>query len=218
VELSVIKQRLVEGDAQGTADGTREALADEVSAETILKEALIAGMDDVGDLFARNEYFVPELLLSARAMSAAVDVLRPLLVSGGYEPVGKVVMGTVQGDLHDIGKKLVSMMLEGSGFEVVDLGADVAPERFVEAAEESGAQLVGLSALLTTTLPAMKETVRAMREAELAGEVRVMVGGAPVTDSFAEEIGADGYAPDAPSAAALARRLAGLSARQAGTA
>ena len=213
MDLSLVKQRLVEGDAQGTADGTREALAEQVSAETILKEALMPGMEEVGDLFARNEYFVPELLLSARAMYAAMDVLRPLLVESGYQPAGKVVMGTVQGDLHDIGKKLVSMVLEGTGFEVVDLGTNVAPERFVEAARESGAKLVGLSTLLTTTLPAMEATVRAIRQAELAGEVRVMVGGAPVTDSFSQQIGADGYAPDASSAAALARRLAGLPGR-----
>jgi 5-methyltetrahydrofolate--homocysteine methyltransferase len=212
VDLSLIKQRLVEGDAQGTAGGAREALAEKVSAESILKEALIPGMEEVGDLFARNEYFVPELL-SARAMYAAMDILRPLLVGSGYQPAGKVVMGTVQGDLHDIGKKLVSMMLEGSGFEVVDVGTNVAPERFVEAARESGAKLVGLSALLTTTLPAMEATVRAIRQAELSGEVRVMVGGAPVTDSFARQIDADGYAPDASSAVALARRLAGLGSR-----
>jgi 5-methyltetrahydrofolate--homocysteine methyltransferase len=211
VDLSTIKQRLVEGDAEGTAEGARQALAENVPAETILREALMPGMEEVGDLFARNEYFVPELLLSARAMNRAVDVLRPLLVGSGYEPAGKVVMGTVQGDLHDIGKKLVAMMLEGSGFEVVDLGTNVAPERFVEAAKESGAQLVGLSALLTTTLPAMEQTVQAIRHAELAGEVRVMVGGAPVTDAFAQQIGADGYAADASAAAALARRLAGQS-------
>ncbi len=214
MDLSTIKQRLVEGDAQGTIDGTREALAEEVSAETILREALIAGMEEVGDLFGRGEYFVPELLLSARAMSRAVDVLRPLLVGSGYEPAGKVVMGTVKGDLHDIGKRLVSMMLEGSGFEVVDLGADVAPERFVEAARESGAKLVGLSTLLTTMLPAMEATVRAIRQGGLGEKVRVMVGGAPVTESFAQQIGADGYADDASSAAALARRLVGLPARQ----
>jgi 5-methyltetrahydrofolate--homocysteine methyltransferase len=216
VDLSLIKQRLVNGDAQGTADGAREALAEQVSAETILRESLMTGMEEVGDLFACNEYFVPELLLSARAMYAALDVLRPLLVDSGYEPAGKVVMGTVQGDLHDIGKRLVSMMLEGSGFEVVDVGTNVAPERFVEAVKESGAKLVGLSALLTTTLPAMEATVRAIRQAELEGEVRVMIGGAPVTDSFAQQIGADGYAADASAATALARQLAGLPGRQAG--
>jgi 5-methyltetrahydrofolate--homocysteine methyltransferase len=214
VDLSLVKQRLVNGDAQGTADGTRDALAEEVPAETILNEALIAGMEEVGDLFARSEYFVPELLFSARAMSAALDVLRPALVGSGYEPIGKVIMGTVQGDLHDIGKRLVGVMLEGIGFEVLDLGSNVAPQRFTEAAKESGARLVGLSSLLTTTLPAMEETVRAFRKAELEGEVRVMVGGAPVTESFAQQIGADGYAPDASSAAVLARRLVGLPDRQ----
>ena len=214
MDLSLVKQRLVQGDAQGTADGTRDALAEEVPAETILNEALIAGMAEVGDLFARSEYFVPELLFSARAMSAALDVLRPALVGSGYEPIGKVIMGTVEGDLHDIGKRLVGVMLEGSGFEVLDLGSNVASQRFTEAAKESGARLVGLSSLLTTTLPAMEETVRAFRKAELEGEVRVMIGGAPVTESFAQQIGADGYAPDASSAAVLARRLVGLPARQ----
>jgi len=218
VDLSLIKRRLVEGDAEGTADGTREALAEGVPAETILKQALVPGMEEVGDLFARGECYVPELLFSGRAMSAAVDALRPQLVKGGYEPAGKVVMGTVQGDLHDIGKKLVSMMLEGCGFEVVDLGADVSPERFVEATRESGAKLVGLSTLLTTTLPAMEATVRAIGQAGLAGTVHVMVGGAPVTESYAQQVGAAGYAPDASAAAALARRLLGLPAQQSGAA
>lgn len=214
MDLSLLKQRLVKGDAQGTADGTRDALAEEVPAETILNEALIAGMEEVGDLFARGEYFVPELLFSARAMSAALDVLRPVLVGSGYEPAGKVIIGTVEGDLHDIGKRLVGVMLEGIGFEVLDLGANVSSQRFVEAARESGARLVGLSSLLTTTLPAMEETVRAFRKAELEGEVRIMIGGAPVTESFAQQIGADGYAPDASAAAVLARRLVGLPDRQ----
>ena len=214
MDLSLIRQNLIKGDAKATTDGTREALARNVPAETILRDALIPGMEEVGDLFARGEYFVPELLFSARAMSAAVDAMRPQLVKGGYEPAGKVVMGTVKGDLHDIGKRLVSMMLEGSGFEVVDLGADVAPERFVEAARESGAKLVGLSTLLTTMLPAMAATVRAIRQGGLGEKVRVMVGGAPVTESFAQQIGADGYADDASSAAALARRLVGLPSRQ----
>ncbi len=218
MDLSLIKQRLVEGDAQGTANAAREALAKKVPPDTILREALIPGMEEVGDLFARNEYFVPELLLSARAMHTALDVLRPLLVGSGYQPAGKVVMGTVQGDLHDIGKKLVAMMLEGGGFEVIDLGTNVAPERFLEVARVGGARLVGLSALLTTTLPAMEETVRAIRQAELSGQVRVMVGGAPVTDAFARQIGADGYAPDASAAVALARRLMGLPVRQSGAA
>ena len=216
MDLSLIMRGVLEGNVDETTDGVRAALADDVEAETILKEGLIPGMEKAGDLFARGEYFVPELLFAARAMSAAVEALRPQLVKGGYEPAGKVVMGTVQGDLHDIGKKLVSMMLEGCGFEVVDLGPDVPPERFVEAVKESGAKLVGLSTLLTTTLPAMETTVRALRQAKLSDAVHVMVGGAPVTDSYAQEIGADGYAPDASAAAALARRLVGLPVPQSG--
>lgn len=208
MDLTTIKQALIEGDDKQVADLTRRALDEGFSAESVLNDALIAGMGEVGELFEQGEYFVPELLLSARAMQAAMEVLRPLLTASSYEPLGKVVMGTVQGDLHDIGKKLVAMMLEGSGFEVIDLGTDVPPARFVETVEESGAQIVGLSALLTTTLPAMEATVSALREAGPV-RVKVMVGGAPVTSAFASSIGADGYAPDASSAVALARRLVG---------
>lgn len=216
MELARIKQRVVEGDANGTTAGIRDALAAQVSARSILEQALIPGMEEVGHLFSRGEYFVPELLLAARTMSAALEVLRPLLVGSNYEPAGTVVVGTVQGDLHDIGKRLVAIMLEGSGFEVVDLGSDVPPARFVEAVKKTGATLVGLSALLTTTLPAMEATVHAVHRAELADTVRIMVGGAPVTDEFARQIGADGYGPDASSAVALARRLLGLPARASG--
>ncbi len=212
MDLSVIRQRVVEGDAKGTAAAIREALAEHVSAVDILKEGLIPGMEKVGHLFSEGEYYVPELLLAARAMSAALDILRPLLAGTGYEPAGKIVIGTVKGDLHDIGKKLVAIMLEGSGFEVVDLGCDVAPERFVAAVKESGASLVGLSALLTTTLPAMETTIRAVHAATPPGAVRIMVGGAPVTDAFAKHIGADGYGADASSAVDLARQLLQLSA------
>lgn len=208
MDLTTIKQAVIEGDDKQVANLTRRALDEGTSAETILNDALIVGMGEVGELFEQGEYFVPELLLSARAMQAAMEVLRPLLSASSYQPLGKVVMGTVQGDLHDIGKKLVAMMLEGSGFEVIDLGTDVAPERFVETVEESGAQVVGLSALLTTTLPAMEATVSALREAGPV-KVKVMIGGAPVTSAFASSIGADGYAPDASSAVALARRLVG---------
>jgi 5-methyltetrahydrofolate--homocysteine methyltransferase len=210
MDLSILKQALIEGDNQTVADLTQRALDEDHSAETILNDALISGMEKVGGLFEQGEYFVPELLLAARAMQGAMEVLRPLLAASDYQPMGKVVMGTVQGDLHDIGKKLVAMMLEGSGFEVIDLGTDVPPERFVEAVEESGAQLVGLSALLTTTIPAMQATVGALREAELSTQVRIMIGGAPVTSTFAQDVGADGYAPDASNAVALARRLIGL--------
>jgi 5-methyltetrahydrofolate--homocysteine methyltransferase len=210
MDLSILKQALIDGDDQTVADLTQRALDEDHSAETILNEALISGMERVGELFEQGEYFVPELLLAARAMQGAMEVLRPLLTAGDYQPMGKVVMGTVQGDLHDIGKKLVAMMLEGSGFEVIDLGTDVPPKRFVEAVEESGAQLVGLSALLTTTIPAMETTVGALRQAELSTQVRIMVGGAPGTSAFAQDVGADGFAPDAHSAVALARRLIGL--------
>jgi len=208
MDLTTIKQAVIEGDDKQVATLTRRALDEGVSAETVLNDALIVGMGEVGELFEQGEYFVPELLLSARAMQGAMEVLRPLLSASSYEPLGKVVMGTVQGDLHDIGKKLVAMMLEGSGFEVIDLGTDVSPERFVETVEESGAQVVGLSALLTTTLPAMEATVSALREAGPV-KVKVMIGGAPVTSAFASSIGADGYAADASSAVALARRLVG---------
>ena len=203
-----IKQAVIEGEDKQVVDLTRRALDEGHSAESVLNDALIVGMGEVGELFEQGEYFVPELLLSARAMQAAMGVLRPLLSASSYQPLGKVVMGTVQGDLHDIGKKLVAMMLEGSGFEVIDLGTDVAPDRFVETVEESGAQIVGLSALLTTTLPAMEATVSALREAGPV-RVKVMIGGAPVTSAYAQSIGADGYAPDASSAVALARRLVG---------
>jgi len=208
MDLTTIKQAVIEGDDKQVATLTRRALDEGHSAESVLNDALIVGMGEVGELFEQGEYFVPELLLSARAMQSAMEVLRPLLSASAYQPLGKVVMGTVQGDLHDIGKKLVAMMLEGSGFEVIDLGTDVAPERFVETVEESGAQVVGLSALLTTTLPAMEATVSALREAGPV-KVKVMIGGAPVTSAYASSIGADGYAPDASSAVALARRLVG---------
>jgi 5-methyltetrahydrofolate--homocysteine methyltransferase len=207
MNLRTLKQALVEGDDRAVVELTRRALDEGRSAETVLNDALISGMEKVGELFEQGEYFVPELLLAARAMQGAMEVLRPLLAASDYQPMGKVVMGTVQGDLHDIGKKLVAMMLEGNGFEVIDLGADVPPERFVEVVEESGAQLVGLSALLTTTLPSMEATVSALRETELPTQVKVMIGGAPVSSAFARDIGADGYAPDASSAVALARRL-----------
>ena len=208
MDPSSLKQALIKGDQQTVAELTQRALDEGHSAEAILNQALISGMERVGKLFEQGEYFIPELLLAARAMQGAMEVLRPLLAASDYQPMGKVVMGTVQGDLHDIGKKLVAMMLEGSGFEVIDLGTDVAPERFVETVEESGAQVVGLSALLTTTLPAMEATVSALREAGPV-KVKVMIGGAPVTSAYASSIGADGYAPDASSAVALARRLVG---------
>jgi 5-methyltetrahydrofolate--homocysteine methyltransferase len=207
MDLGDLKQRLIDGDARGVTDLVGQALQAGHSAESILNQALIPGMGVVGERFEQGEYFVPELLLAARAMYAALDVLRPRLVAGGVEPAGRVVMGTVQGDLHDIGKKLVVIMLEGNGFQVTDLGADVSPERFVAAAKETGAQLVGLSALLSTTLPAMDKTVRAIRELDPSGKVKVIIGGAPVTQAFADSIGADGFGRDATAAVTLARQL-----------
>jgi 5-methyltetrahydrofolate--homocysteine methyltransferase len=189
-----------------------QALNEGVAAQKILAEALIPGMSEVGDLFERNEYYVPELLLAARAMYTALDILRPKLAASDFEPAGRVVMGTVQGDLHDIGKKLVVIMLEGNGYEVTDLGADVAPERFVEAVQKTGARLVGLSSLLTTTMPAMQKTVRAIRELDPSGSVKVIIGGAPVTQEFTDSIGADGFGRDANAAVTLAKRLIGVDA------
>jgi len=207
MELENLKQRLIEGDARAVADLVGRALETGHSAESVLNQALVPGMGVVGERFEQGEYFVPELLLAARAMYAALDVLRPHLAASGVAPLGRVVIGTVQGDLHDIGKKLVVIMLEGNGFEVTDLGSDVSPERFVAAAKETGARLVGLSALLSTTLPAMGKIVRAIREFDPSGNVKVIIGGAPVTQAFADDIGADGFGRDATAAVTLARRL-----------
>jgi 5-methyltetrahydrofolate--homocysteine methyltransferase len=166
-------------------------------------------MNRVGELFEAREYFVPEMLVAARAMQAGLDLLRPLLVASGVKPLARVVMGTVKGDLHDIGKNLVCMMLEGAGFEVIDLGADQSPENFLQALDKN-VQLLGMSALLTTTMPNMKVTIEALEEAGIRDRVKVMVGGAPVTEAWACEIGADGYAPDAASAVRAAKQLLGL--------
>ena len=212
MDLQDIRRRLVVGDAGGVKDLVGQALNEGVAAQKILADALIPGMSEVGDLFERNEYYVPELLLAARAMYTALDILRPRLAAGDFEPAGRVVMGTVQGDLHDIGKKLCVIMLEGNGYEVTDLGADVAPERFVEAVKDTGARLVGLSSLLTTTMPAMQKTVRAIRELDPSGSVKVIIGGAPVTQEFTDSIGADGFGRDANAAVSLAKRLIGVSA------
>jgi 5-methyltetrahydrofolate--homocysteine methyltransferase len=178
-----------------------------MSAQEILNDGLIAGMDEVGKDFRAGDLFIPEVLMSAKAMHAGMAVLRPLLAESGALSPAKIVIGTVTGDLHDIGKNLVGMMLEGAGFEIIDLGTDVSPEKFVEAVRAEGADLVGMSALLTTTMPSMKATIEALTEAGLRDRVKVIVGGAPVTASFAEEIGADAYAPDAASAVDTARSL-----------
>ncbi len=205
-EIDEIYEAVLDGDMRATPEYVQAALDAGVSASAILQEGMIAAMNEVGRLFEEDEFFVPEMLIAARAMKAGLSILRPFLVDAGIEPVGKVVLGTVQGDMHDIGKNLVGMMLEGAGFEIVDLGTDVAPAQFVEAVR-NGVDILGLSALLTTTLSSMESTIKAIEEAGLRGAVKLMVGGAPVTDGYARKIGADGYAPDASQAATLAISL-----------
>ena len=205
-DLKAIAENLIKGKAPEVKRLVEQALKDGVAPGKILDEGLIAGMSVVGDKFKKNEFYVPEVLIAARAMNQAMEVLAPQLKKAGVKPIGKVAIGTVKGDLHDIGKNLVSMMLRGAGFEVVDLGIDVTPEKFIQAAKD-GCKVIALSALLTTTMPQMKNVIEAVKEAGL--KTKVMIGGAPVTQEYADEIGADGYAPDAASAVDLARSLAG---------
>ncbi len=208
-ELEIVYNAVLEGDARGAQAGVNAALAAGIDPETILKEGLIAAMGEVGRLFEENEYFVPEMLVAARAMQGGLAILKPHLAAGGTISAGKVVVATVKGDLHDIGKNLVAMMLEGAGFEVIDLGTDVSPDKFVKAVAEHQPHVIGMSALLTTTMPSMGATIKALQEAGLRDQVKVMIGGAPVTDGFAKQIGADGYSPDASSAVRLAKALVG---------
>jgi corrinoid protein of di/trimethylamine methyltransferase len=196
------------GKVKVVADLVKEALAEGATAQEILNEGMIKAMAAVGEAFKNDEIFVPEMLMAARAMKAGVEVLTPHLKEVGAEPIGKVIIGTVAGDLHDIGKNLVAMMIEGAGFDVLDLGVDVPAEKFVEAINANpDAQILALSSLLTTTLPASKATIEAVVAAGLRDKVKIMVGGAPVTQEFADEVGADGYAEDAASAAELAKSL-----------
>lgn len=205
-DFSALREAVLQGDAPTSRRLTEEAIAAGAEPLTLLNDHLVPAMDEVGRRFESNEYFVPELLLAARAMKAALELLRPILAERGTEPEGRAVVGTVKGDLHDVGKNLVASLLEGGGFEVTDLGVNVPPEKFIAAVREKNARIVGLSALLTTTLPAMKLTIEAFRDAGLRGQVKILVGGAPVTARFAEEIGADGYGENAPAAVALARK------------
>ncbi len=205
--LEVIRQSIIAGDMPLTQQKVQEAIEAGIGPSDILQEGLVAAMAEVGRLFEEGEYFVPEMLIAARAMKAGLALLRPLLVKADVKPAGKVAAGTVKGDLHDIGKNLVCMMLEGAGFEIVDLGVDVGPEKFLDAVMNQSVDIVAMSALLTTTMPNMKLTVDALKEAGVRDKVKVMIGGAPVTDAYAREIGADGYAPDASRAVALARSL-----------
>ena len=205
--LKPIYDSVIKGDATGVKQDVQAAIDTGVDAEDILKQGLIPAMQKVGDLFEKGEYYVPEMLISARAMQGGLELLKPLLASAEVQSTGKVILGTVQGDLHDIGKNLVGMMLEGAGFELVDLGADVSPKKFAEAVKENQPDIVAMSALLTTTMPSMKTTIEALIEAGLRNQIKIMVGGAPVTEEYANSIGADGFAPDASRAATLAQRL-----------
>ena len=202
-----IYEGILKGNMKAVEDATKAALAENVAAGELLNEAMIPAMAEVGRLFEANEYYVPEMLIAARAMKAGLALLRPKLVAEDVKPLGKVALGTVKGDLHDIGKNLVAIMIEGAGFEIVDLGVDVSPEQFVAAVRDNNAAVVGLSALLTTTMPSMKSTIDAMKEAGLRDQVKIIIGGAPVTQKYADEIGADGYARDAAGAATLTKKL-----------
>lgn len=209
-DLNALNEAVLHGDWKTARAITEQALQAKVEPLTLLNDHLVPAMNEVGRRFECNQFFVPELLLAARAMKASLELLRPLLAERGTEPIGRAVVGTVKGDLHDVGKNLVASLLEGGGFEVIDLGVNVPPEKFVAAAREKNAQIVGLSALLTTTMPSMRSTVEAFKAAGMRDQVKILIGGAPVTQRFADEIGADGYGENAPSAVALARKCLGL--------
>ncbi len=205
--LQHIFDAILDGSTGKVPGLVQQALDAGIQPDAILNQAMIGAMTEVGRLFEEGEYFIPEMLVSARAMQAGLTVLKPRLASASLTSSGVVVAGTVKGDMHDIGKNLVCMMLEGAAFQIIDLGADVAPEKFVEAVRSSDAQIVAMSALLTTTMPGMRTTIQALQEAGLRDQVKVLVGGAPVTQAFADSIGADGYAPDASRAVAKAKEL-----------
>jgi 5-methyltetrahydrofolate--homocysteine methyltransferase len=204
-DLKALADAIIKGDQNTALKITKAALEEGTGAESILNEGLIAGMEIIGVCFKKNEVYIPEVLIAARAMKTAMEVLEPELIKAGVEPIGKFLIGTVQGDLHDIGKNLVAMMLKGAGFEVIDLGVDVPPERFIAQAKASGSKLIGMSALLTTTMPGMEKTIKALKEARI--RAKVMIGGAPVTQNYADKIGADGYAADAATAVEIAKDL-----------
>ena len=204
-DLKALADAVIKGDQNTAEQITKAAIEEGTAAKTILDEGLIAGMETIGDRFKKNEVYIPEVLIAARAMKMAMQVLEPELVKAGVQPIGKLLIGTVQGDLHDIGKNLVAMMLKGAGFEVIDLGVDVGPDKFIEHVKTAGVDLVGMSALLTTTMPGMEKTIKALKESGLG--VKVMIGGAPVTQDYANKIGADGFAADAASAVDMAKSL-----------
>ena len=206
-ELEPIFAGILEGNQNVVRENVQKAVDAGIAPEVILQQGLIPAMTEVGRLFETGEYFVPEMLIAARAMQGGLAILKPKLVAANIAAAGKVVIGTVQGDLHDIGKNLVAMMMEGAGFEIVDLGTDVSPEKFVAAVRENKANLMAMSALLTTTMPKMEATIKAVQEAGIRDQVKVMIGGAPVTQDYADKIGANGYAADASRAASLAKTL-----------
>jgi 5-methyltetrahydrofolate--homocysteine methyltransferase len=204
-DLKALADAIIKGDQNTAVEITKAALDEGTEAESVLNDGLIAGMEVIGARFKKNEVYIPEVLIAARAMKMAMEILEPELVKAGVKPRGKFLIGTVQGDLHDIGKNLVAMMLKGAGFEVIDIGVDAGPEKFVEQAKATGAQVVGMSALLTTTMPSIEKTLSALKEAGVPA--KVMIGGAPVTQGYADKIGADGYSPDAASAVDTAKSL-----------
>ena len=204
-DLSALAEAIIKGDQNTAVEITRAALDEGTAAKSVLDDGLIAGMDVVGDRFKKNEIYIPEVLIAARAMKMAMKILEPELVKAGVEPIAKFLIGTVQGDLHDIGKNLVAMMLKGAGFEVIDLGVDAPAEKFVEQAKAADVQLVGMSTLLTTTMPCMEKTLKALKAAGVSA--KIMIGGAPVTQAYADKIGASGYAADAASAVDVAKSL-----------
>ncbi|MHC4646123.1 MAG: cobalamin-dependent protein [Planctomycetota bacterium] len=204
-DLKALADAVIKGDQNTAVEMTKAAIAEGTPVKSILDEGLIGGMDTIAARWKRNEVYIPEVLIAARAMKTAMEVLEPELTKAGVEPVGKFLIGTVQGDLHDIGKNLVAMMMKGAGFEVTDVGIDVPVEKFVERVTSSGAQVVGMSALLTTTMPAMEKTLKVLKDAGVTA--KIMVGGAPVTQAYADKIGADGYAADAATAVDVAKDL-----------
>jgi 5-methyltetrahydrofolate--homocysteine methyltransferase len=205
-DFQAIADALIKGQAPKVKEMVSAAINEGVKPEEILSKGLIAGMSVVGELFKKNEIYVPEVLIAARAMHAGMDQLKPLLAAAGVKPKGVFAIGTVKGDLHDIGKNLVMMMMEGAGYQIMDLGVDVTPEKFVQAIK-NGAQMIGLSALLTTTMPSMRNTIDAVKAAGLRDKVKILVGGAPLTQTYADEIGADGYSPDAATAVDIANEM-----------
>lgn len=207
--LEQLSTCILEGDADSAPDLVRKALEEGVAPKMILDDGMVVGMNEVGDRFRRGDMFVPEVLMSAEAMQSGLEILRPELASSGVKLIGKIVLGTVQGDLHDIGKNLVGMMCEGAGFEVIDLGFNQKPEAFIDAVKEHQPDIVGMSALLTTTMRAMGHTIKSLEEAGLRDQVKVMVGGAPVDQAFADRIGSDGYGSNAVAGSDLAKRLVG---------